>query len=225
MQSLRIYIVEDEERSRRGLADLITSLMPQALMVGQAADGRQALYDIQRLCPDLVFTDIRMPVMDGLALVRAIHERMPDYPVNFVIISAYANFTFAKTAIALGVREYIVKPVDAEAVQDILQRLSQEKCLQHAAAAVPVPQPASPAPDPDQTIAAGPDQAVAASPDQALNSPPPRVAVRPTAPAGKATPGPASAKTCIQPFAALCRLLPGNMPSRSAWKTWPSNCT
>ena len=78
-KNIRIFIVEDEDQSRLGLVDLIASLDPEAVVVGQAANGRQALSSIVHLRPDLVFTDIRMPMMDGLALIRAVRERISDH--------------------------------------------------------------------------------------------------------------------------------------------------
>lgn len=127
-KNIRIFIVEDEDQSRVGLVDLIASLDPEAVVVGQAANGRQALGSIVHLRPDLVFTDIRMPMMDGLALIRAVRERLPDHPIEFVITSAFTDFSYAKAAMSLGVREYLVKPVDAESIAAILRHLRQARC-------------------------------------------------------------------------------------------------
>ncbi len=127
-KNIRIFIVEDEDQSRLGLVDLIASLDPEAVVVGQAANGRQALSSIVHLRPDLVFTDIRMPMMDGLALIRAVRERISDHQIDFVITSAFTDFSYAKAAMSLGVREYLVKPVDAESIAAILRHVRQAKC-------------------------------------------------------------------------------------------------
>lgn len=139
-KSIRIFIVEDEDQSRAGLVDLISSLDPEAVVVGQAANGRQALSSIVHLRPDLVFTDIRMPIMDGLALIRAVRERVLDQPIEFVITSAFTDFSYAKAAMSLGVREYLVKPVDADSIAAILRHVRQAQC-QNGKAVGPGPVP------------------------------------------------------------------------------------
>lgn len=66
---------------------------------------------------------VYMPILDGLALIRSTRELPGGENIDFVIVSAYTDFTFAKTAIALGVREYLIKPVDRDALLELLNRL------------------------------------------------------------------------------------------------------
>jgi len=120
---LRIIIAEDEERSRRGIAALISSFGPEYDVIAQAANGKAAFELICKLKPDVVFTDIRMPFMDGLALIEAVRGEGIDS--QFVIISAHEEFAFARQAIRLGVREYILKPITIEDIDNALTGLKR----------------------------------------------------------------------------------------------------
>ena len=120
---MRIVVAEDEERSCKGISRLIRSIDESYSVVAQAADGKEALEKIRKLRPDVVLTDIQMPFMDGLALVQAAH-REELYP-HFAIISAYAEFEYAKKAISYGVQEFLVKPVTYDDVENLLQKLDQ----------------------------------------------------------------------------------------------------
>ena len=68
---MKILIAEDEQRAREGLARLIGTIPVECEIVGQASDGQQALELIRTLHPDVVFTDVKMPYLDGLGLIRA----------------------------------------------------------------------------------------------------------------------------------------------------------
>ncbi|SCP98383.1 response regulator transcription factor [Anaerobium acetethylicum] len=118
---MRILIVEDEQRARKGLFKLITSIGDEFEIIGEAPDGRKALEIIKSTKPDVVFTDIRMPYMDGMALIKAVESF--EIKTKFVILSAYEDFDIARQAISMGVTEYLVKPVTYQEVEDILMRL------------------------------------------------------------------------------------------------------
>ena len=121
---MRIVIAEDERRACRGLKALLASISPEAEVTGEAYDGRQAFEMIRQQRPDVVFTDIRMPYMDGISLIRAVRDHR--IPVKFVIISAYEEFEYARQAIALGVVDYLVKPVTREEVYKVWCRLKED---------------------------------------------------------------------------------------------------
>lgn len=115
---MRIMIVEDEQRTRRGLKRLILSVSPEADIVAEADNGRNALELIRTLKPDMVFTDIHMPLMDGLTLIREV--RRLRMTTKFVIISVSTEFEYARQAISLGVSDYLVKPLT---IEDIVHAL------------------------------------------------------------------------------------------------------
>ncbi len=117
---MRIVIVEDEVKIREGMAKLIESQTGHVVQ-GEAVDGREGLEMILRFKPDLVITDIRMPRMDGLEMVKELHER--KIPVHVVILSGYSEFEYAQKAIHYGVDDYILKPLSIDDVRDMLAKV------------------------------------------------------------------------------------------------------
>lgn len=122
---MRLMIVEDEQRARRGLKNIIMSLSPDHEIVAEAANGQSALELIKAVKPEVVFTDIKMPFMDGLTLIKEV--RKLGFDTKFVIISAYEEFDYARQAISLGVTEYLVKPLIVEDVSGALEALCFKK--------------------------------------------------------------------------------------------------
>lgn len=120
---MKIIIAEDEQRAREGLSRLLSTISGDYELIGQAANGQVALDMILRLKPDVVFTDIKMPFLDGLSLIRAVRDQ--QLPTDFVVISAYADFELARQSISLGVAEYVLKPVTREDIERTLRRLQQ----------------------------------------------------------------------------------------------------
>jgi len=93
-------------------------------VVGAAQNGKQALEMIQTIKPDVVFTDIKMPYMNGISMIKAIQAL--NLNVEIVIISAYEEFETARQAISLGVREYLIKPVTIEEMEEVLKKLEMK---------------------------------------------------------------------------------------------------
>ena len=90
-------------------------------VVGSATNGVKALELIEKLQPDVVLTDIKMPYMDGLTLAERVRQKYPS--MKIVIFSGYDDFEYAKQAIKLNVTEYILKPVNVEELTAILQKI------------------------------------------------------------------------------------------------------
>lgn len=120
---IKVLIAEDEKRASRGLCSLLSKISDEIEIIGEASDGRIAFEMIQKLHPDVVFTDIRMPYMDGITLIKTVKEYGID--VKFVIISAYEEFEFARQAVSLGVVEYLVKPITLEDAESIWKRIRE----------------------------------------------------------------------------------------------------
>lgn len=118
---LTFVVAEDEERMRDYLARKVAELDPRFECVGSAADGEEAVDLIECRLPDLLLTDIKMPVLSGLELVERIRRANPD--LRIVIVSGYSEFEYARRAIELGVDEYILKPVDVESLRETLRRV------------------------------------------------------------------------------------------------------
>ena len=117
---MKVVVVEDEQRAREGLCRLLREIPGNHEMVAQASNGQAALELILQLKPDVVFTDIKMPFLDGLTLARTV--RAHNLPTEFIIISAYGDFELARQSILLDVAEYILKPVTQEDVMNALAR-------------------------------------------------------------------------------------------------------
>lgn len=120
---LKVVIVEDEEIIRKGLVYTIDWLSMGCLIVGEACDGIQGLKLIQEQKPDLVITDIKMPVMNGLEMLESGLEFHQFYSV---ILTSYSDFEYAKQAISIKVFEYLLKPVDEEKLADIIDKIKNE---------------------------------------------------------------------------------------------------
>lgn len=119
---MRIVVIEDEERSRKGLARMIQDVGPEFRVIGQAANGVEGLALIRDQLPDVAFVDVSMPVMDGLEMIeRALLD--PLCKCTFVIISAYSKFEYVRRALRSNVADYILKPVIPDEVERTLFKL------------------------------------------------------------------------------------------------------
>lgn len=98
------------------------SVAEECEVIAEASDGKKAFELIKILQPDVVFTDIRMPYMDGISLIRAVRGQGID--TKFVIISAYEEFDLARQAIGLGVVDYLVKPLTLDDIEKVWERLT-----------------------------------------------------------------------------------------------------
>lgn len=125
---LKIVIVEDEDIIRRGLMETIDWQAMGVQVVGSAADGEEALGMISQRNPDVVLTDVRMPVMDGLELARKLQEL--DDSIKVVFLTSHADFEYAREAMRLHVDDYLLKPVDEEELAEVMKRLSAERGAQ-----------------------------------------------------------------------------------------------
>jgi YesN/AraC family two-component response regulator len=113
-------VAEDEERMRSYLARKISEADPRFECRGEAADGEEAIELVERFLPDLLVTDIKMPVLGGLELVQRIRQTNPD--MHVIIVSGFREFDYARQAMELGVAEYIPKPVDLRDLREALTR-------------------------------------------------------------------------------------------------------
>ena len=117
----RMLVVDDEKTERECVRFLIEqSGLP--LEVSEAGDGREALMQLKETDgADILFTDVQMPLMDGLELIREAEKLFPD--MKILIFSSYADFEYARTALTLGVVNYILKPLIPEELEKSLEGL------------------------------------------------------------------------------------------------------
>ena len=126
MTKARILIVDDEESTREVFAEL---LQRWDYEVDQTADGHGALKLAAETRPDVIISDLVMPKLDGLALVRALREEQPDTPV--VIITGKGTIDAAVEAVREGVFDFVEKPLDPARLKVILQRALEKKETLH----------------------------------------------------------------------------------------------
>lgn len=109
--SIRILLVDDQQLLRRGLGMLLRTV-DDLDVVGEAADGREALALIPALNPDVVVSDARMPVMDGVALVAACRERHPTVPV--LVLTTFDDDDLVSGALAAGAAGFLLKDTSTD---------------------------------------------------------------------------------------------------------------
>ena len=118
---LRVFIVEDEEIIRRGLVETLNWEDMGAEVIGDAADGDEALPLIREMAPDVVLTDIKMQRMDGLTMLRTLRQEGNMTPV--VLLTSYADFSYVREALRLQAVDYLLKPVEEEEISKVLQKI------------------------------------------------------------------------------------------------------
>lgn len=124
---LRVVVADDEYYARKALIKKITAVGPEVIAdFSQGAEVVEFLENHE--APDLIITDIRMPVMDGLKLSEYVNRHYPE--IKVVIVSGYSDFEYARSAISFGVKDYLLKPVQKEKLSDTFQRIEAEEAKQ-----------------------------------------------------------------------------------------------
>lgn len=118
---LKMIIADDEAIVRRGLKNIICWEGFGIEIIAEATDGQEAFELCQELHPDILFTDIRMPLLDGLEVAMKLKELGSG--IRVVIISGAQDFNYAKTAIDINVEGYVLKPVDMNKLNDVFKNV------------------------------------------------------------------------------------------------------
>lgn len=121
---IRTVIAEDELPLLRGLGQMIEQIDPRFQVVCSAKNGKEALEYLTQHSADVLFTDINMPLLSGLELIRQAQQLDPR--LTSVIISGYSEFEYARQAIKLGVKNYLLKPIDRSELRQILDTAASE---------------------------------------------------------------------------------------------------
>ncbi len=122
---IKVLIADDEEIIRTSVAQMIPWQELGMDLVGCARNGLEALDMVSDNAPDIIITDIRMPLMDGLDLISRIRVIAPDTEV--IILSGFGEFTYAQKAMSLGVKHYLLKPTRKEDLAELLRKISIER--------------------------------------------------------------------------------------------------
>ena len=112
MKKLRVLLVDDEIMIREGFKRLFDWEAHDCEVVGEAADGMEALAKIDSLNPDIAIMDINIPIMNGLKVIQM--ARLKHSDMAFVIVSGYDDFSYCREALRLQITDYILKPVNYE---------------------------------------------------------------------------------------------------------------
>ena len=118
---VKLVVADDEERVCRLIVALGNWEELGIKVVGTAANGIQALELIRKEKTDILITDIRMPGLNGLELIEKVREISPD--IKIMIISGYANFEYAQNALKQGVSDYLLKPINKDALNESLTKI------------------------------------------------------------------------------------------------------
>jgi len=124
LADLKVLIVDDEKLVRNLLKMRIKWEEFGMKIVGEASSSKEALELVETFKPDIIFTDICMPVMNGIELSKVIAEKHPN--IKIVIITGYDRFDYAKTSIKLGVFDYLLKPINGEEIRRVAEKLREK---------------------------------------------------------------------------------------------------
>ena len=119
-----LLVVEDEKLIRQGIVAMIRRSSVPVEEILECRNGEEALEILRKQRVDVMFTDIRMPKMDGLTLVNKMEE-LSQKPV-VIVLSGYDEFSYAVEMMKHGVRDYILKPIKRETIEQLLENLQRE---------------------------------------------------------------------------------------------------
>lgn len=120
----KVMIIDDEAMVRWGIRDLLDWEAEGFEVCEDGKDGKEGLKKLLQNRPDLALVDIKMPGMNGIELIS--EAKKAGFEGHFVILTGYAEFDFARSAIALGVREYLLKPIDEDELGRCVKKIRQE---------------------------------------------------------------------------------------------------
>lgn len=120
----RVIVVDDEKLITRNIAAKIQKTNPAFQVIALAYDGEQAYEMIKKDLPDVVFSDIKMPIMDGLTLLRKIRTHFPS--IKMVMVSGYNDFELVRQALQQDAFDYLLKPLHQEDLEKVLQKLENQ---------------------------------------------------------------------------------------------------
>jgi two-component system response regulator YesN len=120
----KLLIVDDEEIEREGMEKFVQWDKYGIELVGSAWNGVEGFEKIRKEKPDIVLTDIKMPVMNGIELIRKTRRNFPE--IEFVVLSGYREYEFTSQAMEEGVRHYLLKPCDEQKIASVLDKVKTE---------------------------------------------------------------------------------------------------
>ncbi len=123
---IRVLLVDDQNLVRQGIR-LLLEIEPGFQVVGQCANGREALQQVEALHPDVVLMDVRMPVMDGVAATREISARFPD--IGVIILTTFEDDEIVFEGLKAGARGYLLKDIRSEEMAEAVRKVAAGEAL------------------------------------------------------------------------------------------------
>ncbi|WP_224768346.1 response regulator transcription factor [Metabacillus idriensis] len=121
---MKVIITDDEIQIRKGLRMKVEWENEGFHIVGEASNGQETLEKLREIDADIVITDVRMPIMDGIEFVKHCHLEHPN--VKVIVLSGYSDFEYVRSSMIEGVKDYLLKPVDPDELTEALRRIRIE---------------------------------------------------------------------------------------------------
>lgn len=121
---LKVLLIDDQPRELAGIQKILNWNDMGMDIIGTAGNGREGLQLVEELMPDLVLTDVIMPDMDGLSFVQTLHDKFPE--IRVICISCFDDFKFVSMAVNYGASGYVLKPILARELQDVVSRVAAD---------------------------------------------------------------------------------------------------
>lgn len=121
----KVLLVEDESLIRKGIRMTVNWGALNCMVVGEAENGEEGLKAVSALHPDLIITDLRMPKMDGLEMLKKLREEGNEAAV--IVLTAYDQFSYARSALRLGVVDYLLKPFHDGELEETILRIKRKE--------------------------------------------------------------------------------------------------
>lgn len=107
---MKVLIVDDEKIVRKGIVSILQQAFPDMQTIAEASNGEEAMKTVKTLLPDIVITDVKMPVIDGMELTKMIHTF--DAEIKVIVLSSYDDYTYVRQCMKHGAIDYLLKPID-----------------------------------------------------------------------------------------------------------------
>lgn len=121
---MKILLADDDKLIRFSLKSMLMEIVNTECIITEAANGEEMINRCIEYEPDIAFVDIRMPKLDGITSIEACREISPN--TEFIVLTGYSDFEYAKRCITLGVADYILKPIEPEYLQKTISRLNNK---------------------------------------------------------------------------------------------------
>ncbi len=123
-KTITVVVVEDEKLIAKSIVNNIEKVKDDFKVIGVAYDGEDGFALVRSLLPNILFTDIKMPIMDGIKLISMVKEHFPF--IKIVVVSGYDDFEYARAALLNNVSDYLLKPINLLELQKTLINIQNE---------------------------------------------------------------------------------------------------